>query len=69
MASATLVAPVRPARDPDDVTDGSDSPRTKGRIEYILPPLELLNEPKPQEGESEQDLLARKRSDAHERGG
>ncbi|HEX4825657.1 MAG TPA: DNA translocase FtsK 4TM domain-containing protein [Candidatus Polarisedimenticolaceae bacterium] len=26
---------------------------------YSLPPLELLNEPKPQEGESEQDLLAR----------
>jgi len=26
---------------------------------YALPPLELLNEPKPQEGESEQDLLAR----------
>ncbi|HEU5225389.1 MAG TPA: DNA translocase FtsK 4TM domain-containing protein, partial [Actinomycetota bacterium] len=43
-ASATLVAPPRPARDPDDVTDGSDSPLTKGRIEYVLPPLELLED-------------------------
>jgi S-DNA-T family DNA segregation ATPase FtsK/SpoIIIE len=43
-ASVTLVAPPRPARDPDDVTDGSDSPMTKGRIEYVLPPLELLED-------------------------
>jgi S-DNA-T family DNA segregation ATPase FtsK/SpoIIIE len=43
-ASATLVAPPRPVRDPDDVTDGSDSPVTKGRIEYILPPLDLLED-------------------------
>ena len=34
-ASATLVAPVRPPRDPDDVTDAGDSPPTKERIEYV----------------------------------
>lgn len=43
-ASATLVAPLRPIRDPDDVTDGSDSPPTRGRIEYVLPPLSTLED-------------------------
>jgi DNA segregation ATPase FtsK/SpoIIIE-like protein len=43
-ASATLVAPVRPLRDPDDVTDASDSPPTKERIEYALPPLSTLDD-------------------------
>ncbi len=42
--SATLIAPVRPARDPDDVTDGSDSPPTRDRIEYVLPPLTTLDD-------------------------
>ena len=28
---------LRPLRDPDDVTDASDSPPTRERIEYILP--------------------------------
>jgi len=41
--SATLV-PLRPARDPDDVTDASDSPLTKDRIEYILPPITVLED-------------------------
>jgi DNA segregation ATPase FtsK/SpoIIIE-like protein len=44
VASATLVAPVRPLRDPDDVTDAGDSPLTKDRIEYALPPIELLED-------------------------
>ena len=45
-ASATLVAPVeaRPLRDPDDVTDAGDSPPTRERIEYVLPPLVLLDD-------------------------
>jgi len=43
-ASATLVAPVRPPRDIDDVTDASDAPPTKERIEYALPPLETLDD-------------------------
>ncbi|HEY8636688.1 MAG TPA: DNA translocase FtsK [Candidatus Limnocylindrales bacterium] len=43
-ASATIVAPSRPARDPDDVTDAGDSPRTKDRIEYILPPITTLED-------------------------
>ena len=43
-ASATLLVPGRPARDPDDVTDRSDSPPTKDRIEYALPPTETLED-------------------------
>jgi S-DNA-T family DNA segregation ATPase FtsK/SpoIIIE len=44
-ASATLVAdPPRPVRALDDITDASDSPPTKERIEYILPPLALLED-------------------------
>jgi DNA segregation ATPase FtsK/SpoIIIE, S-DNA-T family len=43
-ASATLVAPVRPARDPDDVTDAGDSPQTRDRIAYVLPQMELLED-------------------------
>jgi DNA segregation ATPase FtsK/SpoIIIE, S-DNA-T family len=42
-ATATLVA-TRPARDPDDVTDAADSPPTKDRIEYVLPPLTTLED-------------------------
>jgi DNA segregation ATPase FtsK/SpoIIIE-like protein len=42
--SATLVAPVRPVRDLDDVTDGNDSPLTKDRIEYVLPPITVLED-------------------------
>jgi S-DNA-T family DNA segregation ATPase FtsK/SpoIIIE len=33
---------VRVARDPDDITDASDSPPTRERREYVLPPLDLL---------------------------
>jgi len=41
--SATLVA-TRPLRDPDDVTDAGDSPPTKERIEYVLPPISALDD-------------------------
>jgi DNA segregation ATPase FtsK/SpoIIIE-like protein len=41
--SATLVA-ARPLRDPDDVTDAGDSPPTKERIEYVLPPISTLDD-------------------------
>ena len=41
--SATGVA-VRPPRDPDDVTDGSDSPPTRERIEYVLPSTTILDD-------------------------
>jgi DNA segregation ATPase FtsK/SpoIIIE, S-DNA-T family len=34
----------RPIRDPDDVTDASDSPPTRERREYTLPGLDLLDE-------------------------
>ncbi|MFL5779610.1 MAG: DNA translocase FtsK [Chloroflexota bacterium] len=44
-ASATLVnEPVRPMRDPYDVTDASDSPPTRDRIDYSLPALTLLDD-------------------------
>ena len=44
-ASATLVAdPPRPARELDEVTDVGDSPKTKERIEYVLPPLDALDD-------------------------
>jgi len=43
-ASATLVPPVRPFRDPDDVTDQKDSPLTRDRIEYVLPPIATLED-------------------------
>jgi S-DNA-T family DNA segregation ATPase FtsK/SpoIIIE len=43
-ASATIVAPVRPLRDPDDVTDAGDSPQTRDRIAYVLPPIQLLED-------------------------
>jgi DNA segregation ATPase FtsK/SpoIIIE-like protein len=44
--SATLVAePARtPLRDPDDITDVGDSPPTRERIDYVLPPIVLLDE-------------------------
>ncbi|HXI45160.1 MAG TPA: DNA translocase FtsK, partial [Candidatus Acidoferrales bacterium] len=35
--------PIRPPRDPFDITDASDSPPTKERIDYTLPPLNLLD--------------------------
>jgi DNA translocase FtsK/SpoIIIE-like protein len=41
--SATLVAD-RPIRALDDITDVGDSPPTKERIDYVLPPLELLED-------------------------
>ena len=43
--STTAVAEhVRPVRDPDDITDASDSAPTKQRIEYTLPGLDQLDE-------------------------
>ena len=40
-AAATLV---RPVRNLDDVTDGADSPPTKDRVEYVLPPVATLDD-------------------------
>jgi DNA segregation ATPase FtsK/SpoIIIE, S-DNA-T family len=43
--SATLLAdPPRTVRALDDITDAGDSPPTKERIEYVLPPLALLED-------------------------
>ncbi len=42
VAATALLA--RPLRDLDDVTDGTDSPPTKDRIEYVLPPVAILDD-------------------------
>jgi S-DNA-T family DNA segregation ATPase FtsK/SpoIIIE len=34
----------RPIRDPDDITDASDTAPTKQRVEYVLPGLDLLDQ-------------------------
>ncbi len=41
--AAAVVAPPRAIRDLNDITDASDSPPTKERREYVMPPLELLD--------------------------
>ncbi len=42
--TANTTAPaLRTLRNPDDITDASDSPPTVERREYVLPPLELLD--------------------------
>ena len=43
-AALAPVVPVREGADPDDVTDVSDSPPTRDRVEYVLPPLVLLDD-------------------------
>jgi S-DNA-T family DNA segregation ATPase FtsK/SpoIIIE len=42
-AATALGERPRPVRDPDDITDASDSPPTRERIEYTLPGVELLD--------------------------
>jgi DNA segregation ATPase FtsK/SpoIIIE, S-DNA-T family len=42
-AIAQAERPRPPLRDPDDITDASDSPPTRERIDYTLPGLELLD--------------------------
>jgi len=41
---SSVAAPVRPERKPDDVTDAGDSPPTRDRVDYVLPPLTLLDD-------------------------
>ena len=40
---ATAAERTRPVRDPDDITDASDSPPTREQIEYALPGTDLLD--------------------------
>jgi S-DNA-T family DNA segregation ATPase FtsK/SpoIIIE len=51
VGAATATALVDPARrleaDADDVTDAGDAPPTRDRIEYVLPPVELLEDVAP----------------------
>ncbi len=42
-AVAQAERPRPPLRDPDDITDASDSPPTRERIDYVLPPVDLLD--------------------------
>jgi S-DNA-T family DNA segregation ATPase FtsK/SpoIIIE len=42
-AATALGERPRPVRDPDDITDASDSPPTREKIEYSLPGIELLD--------------------------
>ena len=42
--TSTTLVPPRLARDPLDVTDGNDSPPTRDRIEYVLPPVAMLDD-------------------------
>ena len=43
-AVAVIVDPLSADRHPDDVTDAGDSPPTRDRIEYTLPPTSLLDD-------------------------
>ncbi len=43
-AVAVAVDPLSPDRHPDDVTDAGDSPPTRDRIDYRLPPTTLLDD-------------------------
>ncbi len=45
---ATAPEPMRSSRDPDDVTDAGDSPPTRERVEYRLPPITLLDDARPE---------------------
>jgi S-DNA-T family DNA segregation ATPase FtsK/SpoIIIE len=60
LPSATAVEPVRPARDPDDITTASDAPPTRERKEYVLPPLEILDEAVEPVGLAGEDALHRR---------
>jgi hypothetical protein len=42
--AATAAESARPGRKPDDVTDAGDSPPTRDRVDYVLPPLTLLDD-------------------------
>jgi DNA segregation ATPase FtsK/SpoIIIE-like protein len=59
-ASETIVPLTRPARDPDDVTDASDAAPPRERREYILPPIELLDEPNPEIAPGGEEVVHRR---------
>ena len=59
-SSATIVEAPRLARDPDDITSASDSPPTRERKEYVLPPLTLLDAAVEPVGLNGEDALHRR---------
>ena len=59
-ASATIVAPARLVRALDDITSASDSPPTRDRIDYVLPPLDLLDAAIEPVGLANEDALHRR---------
>jgi len=44
LATGAEAGLLRPQRNLDDITDASDSPPTRERIDYVLPPLTVLDE-------------------------
>ena len=46
-APTALAGPLLAVRPIDDITDASDSPPTRDRVEYVLPPLALLEDVAP----------------------
>jgi S-DNA-T family DNA segregation ATPase FtsK/SpoIIIE len=46
-AATALADPLLAVRPIDDITDASDSPPTRDRVEYVLPPLALLEDVAP----------------------
>ncbi|MBI2776059.1 MAG: DNA translocase FtsK [Chloroflexi bacterium] len=56
-APVAAAEPPRPARADDDITSASDSPPTRERKEYVLPPLELLDEMVERVGLANEDAL------------
>ena len=51
---------LRAVRDPDDITSASDSPPTRERKEYVLPPLELLDAATEPVGVANEEVLHRR---------
>src|SRR5207237_631676 len=47
LGATALADPLHALRPIDDITDASDSPPTRDRVEYVLPPLALLEDVAP----------------------
>jgi len=52
-----------PGRDPEDVTDGADSPPTRDRVAYRLPPLAVLDEEAEPSADGNEEAVHRRNED------
>lgn len=52
-----------PERDPEDVTDGADSPPTRDRVAYRLPPLAVLDEEAEPSSDGNEEAVHRRNED------